>query len=816
MKRLPLSKAIAMIVAVLMAAQLIPVLATGSFAQPDGDLAKKAYYDFLSNNNWVAAYNNGDNYKVMGVFDLGNDGVPEVSVIYKGEGWADYTTGLLCYRGGRLISDLVSIDGTDEDMCEFIEYVNEAEGTIMTGRSRGKNIVGYYKVDSEGNMKEIRYFPVCYFGEDERYNDDEAYYNSVMANMKEVEYVPINKTTLEEYFGTDAVIYSGYCGVDGDNVKWAFDPATGVLTITGTGDMDNFKSADSPWYDHRSSITSAVIGDGVTGIGAMAFYGCTKLTDVSVPESVTGISYEAFCGCTGLMSVTVPDGATGIGRSAFYNTGIYNDGSNWENGLLYIGNHLIEAKGSFSGDCTVEPGTRCIADYAFAGCGGLTGVTVPTSVTSIGLNAFTACTSLKTTHYQGSIVDWADIAIADGNDPLINAEMVFDLYAPPVTDRVDYCKLYSPVVEMFGQIMAEGLDLDYEGEEDILDHDSLGGLIKYDEGKRNIGFALIDVDGDGTPELWISNEEAQKLNTGIIFEMYTIVDGEVVHTISSGERSRYYYTGGNTFHFEGSASAFNSVSELVRLENGDFVKSVVLLLDQTLAGGPYFYGTDEENITPISEEEYKGIFDSFPDDVVLELKPLGKFPEEMPPVNEFSDVPDDSWFTEGVLYCNAKGYMAGVGNGRFAPGATLTRAMFVTILAVIDDADVLPYTDTPFDDVPAGKWYSKPVAWAYANGYASGTGNGNFSPNSDITRETLATFFRTYSEKKGRDVTGTADLSKYTDEAQISAWAKNAVSWAVASGLISGTSATTVSPKSTATRAQVALIVMNYVENIAG
>ena len=116
--------------------------------------------------------------------------------------------------------------------------------------------------------------------------------------------------------------------------------------------------------------------------------------------------------------------------------------------------------------------------------------------------------------------------------------------------------------------------------------------------------------------------------------------------------------------------------------------------------------------------------------------------------------------------------------------------------------------------MPEGKWYSKTVEWAVKNGYTTGTGNNCFSPDAPITRETLAQFLYNYTMKKGKDVTVSEDLSGYTDAGDISGWAVNAVKWAVEKGLISGTSAATISPKNTATRAQVALIIMKYVENV--
>ena len=178
----------------------------------------------------------------------------------------------------------------------------------------------------------------------------------------------------------------------------------------------------------------------------------------------------------------------------------------------------------------------------------------------------------------------------------------------------------------------------------------------------------------------------------------------------------------------------------------------------------------------------------------------------------YTDVPADSWYTDGVAYCAEHGYMSGTSAVNFRPGMTLTRAQFVTVLARIDGADVSEYKGTHFTDVPEGKWFSAPVEWAYQNGYAGGTGNGMFSPDAGVTRETLAVFMYTYSRIKFYDVSARAVIDVYTDVSDVSGWAKEGVQWAIAEGLIAGTSATTISPKTTATRAQVSLIVKNYIE----
>ena len=182
--------------------------------------------------------------------------------------------------------------------------------------------------------------------------------------------------------------------------------------------------------------------------------------------------------------------------------------------------------------------------------------------------------------------------------------------------------------------------------------------------------------------------------------------------------------------------------------------------------------------------------------------------------NPFTDMPDGTWYTEAALYCNYHSYMNGTTDKTFSPMMSFSRAMFVTVLSKIDGADVSTYEGSSFSDVPTGKWYSKPIEWAYQKGYAAGTGGGKFGPDTPITRETLAQFFYTYSIKNLYAGPASVNLSKYTDVNKISPWAMTAVSWAVGAGLISGTSDTTISPQMTASRAQVAVIVKKFVENI--
>ena len=200
-------------------------------------------------------------------------------------------------------------------------------------------------------------------------------------------------------------------GKCGRNVYYSYDASTKALTITGTGDMASYEiSLPAPWKSFREEIENVSIASSVTSIGSYAFYSCRGLTKVTIPDGVASIGESAFNECYNLEHITIPDSVTSIGKQAFDATAYYYKGydddteedSNWENGALYIGNHLIRA--FVSGEYEIKANTKTIAGFAFNGCENMTSVTIPDSVVSIGDNAFEYCTGLTAVTIPDSVL----------------------------------------------------------------------------------------------------------------------------------------------------------------------------------------------------------------------------------------------------------------------------------------------------------------------------------------------------------------------------------------------------------------------------
>ena len=217
-----------------------------------------------------------------------------------------------------------------------------------------------------------------------------------------------NKLSTVNYGGTANKWNAISIGNDNENltganinyagITWTYN--NGTLTISGTGDVDDYNNSSAPWYDHRYDTTKIVISNGVTGIGEGAFCYFTELTSVSLPGSLKSIGAYAFRGCSSLKSVVIPDSVTSIGESAFYRC-----------------TALTTA--------TVSNSVSRISYGTFMSCENLISVTIPNSVKSIGEKAFYNCGSLTDVYYKGSTAQWNAVMVGLDNDSLQNANIYF-------------------------------------------------------------------------------------------------------------------------------------------------------------------------------------------------------------------------------------------------------------------------------------------------------------------------------------------------------------------------------------------------------
>lgn len=289
-------------------------------------------------------------------------------------------------------------------------------------------------------------------------------------------------------------------------------------------------------------------------------------------------------------------------------------------------------------------------------------------------------------------------------------------------------------------------------------------------------------------------------------------------------------SGGGASHPEaGSTSSSNryEITKPSKVENG-----LIKVSDSKAEKG------DTVTITVTPDEGYEldklAVYDEDGDKIDLKDKGDGKFTFEMPKGDveievsfaliedetvkaDFADVAADAWYADAVQYVYENGMMSGTSETTFSPDLTTTRGMIVTILYRLEGSPDLSNENLgyPYADVDANAYYADAVYWARQNGIVSGMSAEQFAPNNAITREQMAAILYRYAQFKGYDVSAKADLSVYTDAAQVSTYATDAMAWANGAQLIAGTSQATLTPAGNATRAQVATILMRFCENIA-
>lgn len=181
--------------------------------------------------------------------------------------------------------------------------------------------------------------------------------------------------------------------------------------------------------------------------------------------------------------------------------------------------------------------------------------------------------------------------------------------------------------------------------------------------------------------------------------------------------------------------------------------------------------------------------------------------------NPFTDVSASHWAHDDITYVYENDLMNGTDGSLFSPESTTTRAQVVTVLYRLAGQPAADWAN-PFWDVPASAWFHDAVTWAWENDITGGVSSTHFGAGNAVTREQLVAFLYRYAQDQGYDTSARADLSGYSDAGLVSSYATEALSWANATGLITGTTGTTLSPQGSATRAQVATILSRFCQDV--
>jgi len=186
---------------------------------------------------------------------------------------------------------------------------------------------------------------------------------------------------------------------------------------------------------------------------------------------------------------------------------------------------------------------------------------------------------------------------------------------------------------------------------------------------------------------------------------------------------------------------------------------------------------------------------------------------EIVEVPKFTDVKEGAWYEHAIKFAVEKGIMKGTGYNSFEPSGKTTRAMLVQILYNLEGTPTID-GNSSFTDVKTDAWYEEAIVWATNNKIVNGMGDNNFAPNLEITREQMVTILHNYAKFKEMDVSvgENTNILSYEDAFEILEWAIPAFQWATGSGIISGRTESTLGPKGTATRAEIATVMMNFLK----
>ena len=570
----------------------------------------------------------------------------------------------------------------------------------------------------------------------------------------------------------------------GKNLTAVLNLDTGVMTFEGTGEFykNDFDGDEFVWFDTWAvELKEVAIPEGITYIPFALFGSCYNLERVTLPSTLKTIDVGAFQYCGSLQRIAIPAKVSAIDSTAFSGcTGLMQievDPANRTycsdaDGALYTKDKatLVAFPGGRSGSYTVAAATRTIAHDAFSNSA-LSSITLPDRLSTIEYSAFKYCSALAGLIIPAGVTE-LQTPICFGCEKLsgIWVDVANKHYANDAVG-VLYSKDFSVLLEC---------------------PDGLTGKYTVRDGTSRIDFGAFD----GSALTEVALPDSVTVIDAFAFYGCTGLNEIVIPSgvKEIGDRAFYACENLKAVYFLGNAP--ETVGECA-FQISYYDDSTDTSSDINIPGLTLYYLEGASGWTSPTWGA-----DAYPTAV---WKPSGYF-----------DVKPGSWYEQPVQYATEHGLMNGTGTNTFEPESTMTRAMLVTVLWRYANAPK-PGAN-PFTDVPNGKWYTDAVAWAAENGVVNGVGDGKFEPDSSVTREQMATILYRYAQKVGIDTSKHTELSAFPDASRVSAYARAPMQWIVAEGVIGGSRENGqdwLNPQGNATRAEVATILMRFIENVA-
>lgn len=507
-------------------------------------------------------------------------------------------------------------------------------------------------------------------------------------------------------------------------------------------------------FENCTKLKTINLGDNVTTIPANLYTGNENIAKIVIPEQVTGIERNAFNGCAALAEITVPETLTSVGANALANT-------KWldmqANGAVYLGNIFYTYKGVLPTDITIKTGTVAIAGGALNVSGDLQNVFIPNSVTEFGNNIFGSAVVTITCYSTAT----AALEYANANGITVNQITCPDSDVYYVIDQQATENAQGTLKQiclLCGQVIASE------------------------------PYAL----GDDLSDRWMLTVAPTCTAAGVLTKGNETKDIPATRHLNT----IWKQTKAPTCIAEGEKAEF-CLDCNTRLTGVDTIATVdhtagkwqVIRLPRTYCTG------------------YNAVLCTVCG-ATMQSKTLPKL-EVGNPLESILDVQESDWYYDTVIFAMANGFFTGVDANNFAPKDTMTRAMFVTVIGRLAGVEVNKNVNTAFKDVKKNKYYTGYVKWAADNGIVNGVSKTEFAPDAAITREQICAMIVRYCDYAKIDLKATKKAEIFRDADEISNYALNSVLLCQKAGLVQGRGNRYFQPKATATRAEVAQIIMN-------